>query len=409
MANEKKKKTTSSKKTASKKVNTTTNKKSSKNTLKKDLNKNNSNLKEKTKKSSTSKKTTSKKNNTTTKKNSNIKKNSTIKKVESNKKKSVKKVENKAVEKNTKNIEKPIEEKTVEQENNVENAVQLRLPIHIESKKEKIIKKLKKIIPKNLKKYIIITLIIIIFFCGTLFMCKKLRNKNLKVEKFEKITLKEYLDLYNTKGDLEFIYLFDEKCTNCEKYESNILKLKNEFGIIVKKLETSKLNIDDIKKIENSNELFKDGLILPTIVSIKDGKAISEISGTKEYSALKKFLEYTKKPTNNSFNLITVDKFIDLLNSKEKTIIYIGTSNDTNCEKFTKLLDSVSSKLNIKINYLNTVEITTEDNWEKLNNSNKIFKNNWFVPVIVIVKNGKIVNYKMEVMDEESLYKFLKS
>ena len=60
------------------------------------------------------------------------------------------------------------------------------------------------------------------------------------------------------------------------------------------------------------------------------------------------------------------------------------------------------------INYLNLNNITSSSDWDKLSESNKIFNGQWFIPAILIVKNGKIIDYKMEELSERELINFLK-
>lgn len=273
--------------------------------------------------------------------------------------------------------------------------------------KNKILNILKSTLSIIFNKYVVIGFIIVVLMLSSLYVVKKIRRRNINNDYFEKITLNEYLNLYSSKNNLEFLYLADTSCMNCDKYETNLLKLKSDLSIKIKKLEINNLNQSDLKKIENTSELFKDGIVLPTLISIQSGKVIGEINGVKEYSALKKFVDDTKKTTNYSFNIISVDKFVSLLSSKEKVIIYIGNSNDIKCSEYSKLLNNVSNKLNLKVNYLNTVDINSEEDWNKLKNADNMFKKNWFVPVTIIVKNGKIKSYKMEIMNENDLNKFL--
>ena len=78
-----------------------------------------------------------------------------------------------------------------------------------------------------------------------------------------------------------------------------------------------------------------------------------------------------------------------------------------NCKYQNKILDNISKTMKFKFNYLNLDEVTTVGDWELLNNSDKIFEDTWFVPVNIVVKNGKIKSYKMEVLDENGLIEFL--
>ena len=152
---------------------------------------------------------------------------------------------------------------------------------------------------------------------------------------------------------------------------------------------------------------MKDNIDVPLLLSIKGGLEIGKISLDKEYSALKKFIDYSSNPsTVNSFNKISVNKYLSLLKSNEIAIIYIGSHTNNECQKFSTILESVSQELNFKVNFLDTDLITKSDDWKKLNSSNKIFEENWFMPAILIVKEGNIVGYKMESMDKDTLSNF---
>ena len=70
--------------------------------------------------------------------------------------------------------------------------------------------------------------------------------------------------------------------------------------------------------------------------------------------------------------------------------------------------NEVSKKRKINVNYLNMDTIVTSEEWDLLNNSNKIFNDIWFTPVLMVVKNGKLKDYKMESLTQNQLTSFLK-
>ena len=72
-----------------------------------------------------------------------------------------------------------------------------------------------------------------------------------------------------------------------------------------------------------------------------------------------------------------------------------------------KGVNTFSKDKNIKPYYLNTDLINTEEEWEKFDNSNKIFNEEWFTPTTLIVEKGNIIDYKMESMDKGTLISFL--
>ena len=289
--------------------------------------------------------------------------------------------ENKKVTTKKKVEVKPIEEKTIEESINEE---------------EKIAKKL-------LMFFSILILIIIIFFI--LLIINKDDNSD-EIE-FININLNKYLNLYKESNELEYIYITNNDCLECDNYEVNLKKIENEFKIKIKKLDISNFSDKDLKTIEDSNSFIVDISDVPILVAVKEKKAVSAINGIKEYSAIKNFISYSINPANKSFEKISVDKYLSLLKSKDPIIIYIGTSSDSACVKFSTTLEKVTSTRKVKVYYLNTDDLVTDSNIKKLNESNVIFSKQWFVPTILIVKNGSIKDYRMYAMSEEKLMEFL--
>ena len=247
-------------------------------------------------------------------------------------------------------------------------------------------------------------LLLIAVFLGITAIKKNMSRNEIS---FDKISANKFLKLYDSSSkNLDFVYLTSDNCYSCNKYEINLNKLSNEYKIKIYELNISELSDKEIKSIKDSSEFLSNTLETPILLSLKDGKEINHINGEKEYYALKKFVEYSKNPISNGFIEINLNKFIALLGSKDTTVIYIGSSIDKACTAFSKTLETVSSKLNIKVNYLDTEEIITEDGWNKLKESNELFSKEWFWPTTLIVKNGKIVDYKMESMNEEDLTNF---
>lgn len=257
------------------------------------------------------------------------------------------------------------------------------------------------------KKILIISFVLLILgVCVIIFINNNINNR-VSNDSFTEISFDEYLDLYEKEG-LEFVYLYHSSCINCDSYEEKLVNLEKEFQIDIKKFDYSKLNDNDMNILKSSNSFLEDGIEIPIIISIKDGNEISSISGIKEYSALKNFVNLSKSEYGvNKFNKIGVDEYLSILSSKEKSIIYICDSSDS-CNKFSSTLDSASTARKVKVNYLNTENIVSSEDWDNLESSNKIFKKMWFMPVIMIVRDNNIVDYKMEILSEIDLNKFLK-
>ena len=255
---------------------------------------------------------------------------------------------------------------------------------------------------KNVKREIsirkivtLIVLICIVFVCGIIFNKPKKQGGDYK---FNEINYNTYLELFNGEY-ISFIYLIKNDCSECDISNSNVYKLESEMKIKINELNTSNLSDDEFKNIYN-------GISAPVLISVRNGKIIKEESANRDYNVLKSFVTNSQKPVDTySFNKINVSEYIKLLNSKELTYIYM--CSDTSCKEQNRILDDISKTRKFKVNYLNLDEVTTVGDWELLNNSDKIFEDTWFVPVNIVVKNGKIKSYKMEVLDENGLIEFL--
>ena len=240
-----------------------------------------------------------------------------------------------------------------------------------------------------------IVLICIVFVCGIIFNKPKKQGGDYK---FNEINYNTYLELFNGE-DISFIYLIKNDCSECDISNTNVYKLESEMKIKINELNISNLSDDEFKNIYN-------GISAPVLISVRNGKIIKEESATRDYNVLKSFVTNSQKPVDTySFNKINVSEYIKLLNSKELTYIYM--CSDTSCKEQNRILDDISKTRKFKVNYLNLDEVTTVGDWELLNNSDKIFEDTWFVPVNIVVKNGKIKSYKMEVLDENGLIEFL--
>lgn len=114
------------------------------------------------------------------------------------------------------------------------------------------------------------------------------------------------------------------------------------------------------------------------------------------------------------FESIDAEKFEKIFKSDKKSLIYLGRSTCGFCVKFLPNLQQAQEEYGYKTYYL---DITTVDNKdaEKIQKLDSFLKDNYgYTPMVLIVKNGKILNEKVDDYDGvgyteyETLKKFLK-
>ena len=349
---------------------------------------------------------------------SNVKKNIAKKKVKRNSRNTTSKNKKVTASKNTSSVKKKTNSNVVDKKRPSTSHKKSVTNVSNGGNK-KVIKKEKKLTNNNvvektnkkLSKKLIVLIVGVLFILLVVILGFKLlfsSKKDKVVVNFENITIEEYNSLYKSK-DLEYIYLYHDSCSKCYDYELNLDKLQSEYNIKIKKLDYSNFNDEELSSLKSSNSFLESGIDVPTIISIKDGKEVSSLDGIKDYSSLKNFVNVSNEPmSGKSFTKISVDEYVSLLNSKNKSFIYICNSIEDKCEKFTSILEKTASNRKLKVNYLNLNNIISSSDWDKLSESNKIFNGQWFIPAILIVKNGKIIDYKMEELSESDLINFLK-
>lgn len=339
----------------------------------------------------------------------NVKKNIAKKKAKRNSRSTNSKSKKATASKNTSSVKKKTNSNVVSSKNkkNVSNVVDKR---KVSTSKKKVNnsdvkQKEKKLNKKLFVLFGVLFILLIVILCFILLFGSK---KDKVVVNFENITIEEYNSLYKS-NDLEYIYLYHDSCSKCYDYELNLDKLQSEYNIKIKKLDYSNFNSEELNSLKSSNSFLEIGIDVPTIISIKDGKEVSSLDGIKDYVSLKNFVNVSNEPmSGKSFTKISVDEYVSILNSKNKSFIYICNSIENKCEKFTSSLEKIASNRKLKVNYLNLNNITSSTDWDKLSSSNKVFNNNWFIPAVLIVKNGKIIDYRMEELSESDLINFLK-
>ncbi len=110
-----------------------------------------------------------------------------------------------------------------------------------------------------------------------------------------------------------------------------------------------------------------------------------------------RYSDYTKY-----FENIDIQRFLELKSKEEVSIIYIGKDNCTSCYQQSVYLYSIARRYNLKINYLNISNLTEED-YQKLMNSDEYFKRDWTAPLIILVKNNQIIEDEDDVKNTNEL------
>lgn len=110
----------------------------------------------------------------------------------------------------------------------------------------------------------------------------------------------------------------------------------------------------------------------------------------------------------STFNEVTLDEYLQLLNGSEKSIVLIARPTCYYCEKFAPILKEAMEDMNLTINYIDTDKLSSDD-MDKLEDSASFFKKeseSWGTPTVLIVQNGDSIADNEGYTDLTSIKKF---
>lgn len=109
-------------------------------------------------------------------------------------------------------------------------------------------------------------------------------------------------------------------------------------------------------------------------------------------------------------NTVNVDKVLKLYESNKAQVIYLGRSTCGYCVKFLPVLQQAQKDYGYKTNYLDITTVSEDDQVKLLNKDNKegfLAQNYGSTPMVLIVKDGKLVDTWIGYSDYDSFAKFL--
>lgn len=109
------------------------------------------------------------------------------------------------------------------------------------------------------------------------------------------------------------------------------------------------------------------------------------------------------------FNKVSVDEFINLVNSETQSIVLVARPTCYYCELFTPILKQAKDDMNLTINYVDTDSFAGDDS-TKFNNSLEYLKNgDWGTPLVLIVGKGTTSAQNSGYVELEEIKAFFKN
>ncbi len=112
-----------------------------------------------------------------------------------------------------------------------------------------------------------------------------------------------------------------------------------------------------------------------------------------------------EQPVEDNFTEISLEKYTELLNSSDKTIIYISSKNDFSKE-YEENVKTVLRQKKQKIYYLDLSKLKGEDIVTFMN-ANELTKDSYVEPMILVIKDSQIKDKILGVVPKAEIMNFL--
>lgn len=106
-------------------------------------------------------------------------------------------------------------------------------------------------------------------------------------------------------------------------------------------------------------------------------------------------------------NEISTDDYINFYNGDESKLILFSSPSCSYCKIAVPILENLIYEYKIDMNYINTADLSNEDR-QKIMESNEYFSEGFGTPLMLVVKDGNIVDKIDGLVDRESYIAFFK-
>ncbi len=214
----------------------------------------------------------------------------------------------------------------------------------------------------------------------------------------------------NFNGEENYlVYVGRESCAYCELMEPSLIDMAERYDFEYLKVDTEELSASTVGEIIGKAGHTSIGT--PYLMIVSNGEVVTEQEGYTDYDKTFELLqEYNiiKEEATLNLNYIDIDEYEQLLNSEEMEVVVIGQSTCGYCVTAKPILNDINEEYGLKINYLNTSYIETQEDFDRLVDSLDYFDNEWGTPVTLILQNGKLVDVLENLNTEAKYVEFFK-
>lgn len=231
------------------------------------------------------------------------------------------------------------------------------------------------------------------------------------VSQKENEKLMETYDNLMASKEAQLIYIARPTCSYCQQFQPILEEITGMYDMKYQYMNTDEINSSTLTKLLNK---FNTDSSTPQLLIVKDGKVVDTQNGYTDREGLFKFLqenglidkEEVLEANDAHLTKIDYEGYDAAINSDTDKLIVVAQTGCSYCEQAKPVLNQIAKDNEVEVNWLDITTLS-EDEQAKVTNSLDIFSEDFGTPLIMIVKNNKVVDSIQGFESKEKYVTFL--
>jgi len=230
---------------------------------------------------------------------------------------------------------------------------------------------------------------------------------------------KKYLENFDSKiesGEKSLILIGRDDCAYNQMFQPLLDYMKEQYNFDYLYINTNKISSKGLTNVLGKLNINPDDFGTPHLSLIENGKVIDEIAGYVDEQILLNFLikyEFAPSDAKSPLTYIDFTQYKELISSNTPQLFVIAQTNCSACMMAKPALLSISSDYKVNINYLDLTKLKNSENGKDLmseftSSLSFLTEEEWGTPLMIVVKDKKVIGSSKGYHSETEYIKFLK-
>lgn len=211
----------------------------------------------------------------------------------------------------------------------------------------------------------------------------------------------------------EIIFLERPTCYYCQLTNPSMESLSKQYEFTYNDINTDAISSSTLSKILDKLGLSADDFGTPYIAIVQKGKVIAEQPGYAEAADLFKFFQENgiidkKAEYKEVLNYVDYKEYESLISSSKAKLVVMVQTGCSACISAKPVLEEIVLENDITINALNITNLSDEEKNKVSESLDYLSENEWGTPLLLVVKDKKVVDASNGFLDKASYEEFLK-